>query len=196
MTQNNIKIAVTGGIGSGKTTVCDIIKEQGYSVISCDEIYNRLLRDKSFLNSLVSEFGHILNGDGTLSRKKLSEIVFSDKDKLARLNEITHPEIMKEALKQMSGNGVYFCEIPLLFEGEFEALFDKIIVILRDKELRVASITKRDDISEFDAQKRINNQCDYDNLGFEKYYVIHNDLDLTNLKRMTIEIIDKIVKAN
>ena len=97
MTQNNIKIAVTGGIGSGKTTVCDIIKEQGYSVISCDEIYNRLLRDKSFLNSLVSEFGHILNGDGTLSRKKLSEIVFSDKDKLARLNEITHPEIMKEA---------------------------------------------------------------------------------------------------
>ncbi len=192
MMQNNTKIAVTGGIGSGKTTVCKIIKEQGYTVISCDEIYSRLLCDISFLNSLAAEFGNILNSDGTLSRKKLAEIVFSDKDKLTRLNEITHPEIMKEAIKQMSGEGIYFCEVPLLFEGEFEALFDKIIVVLRNKELRISSITKRDEITYLDAKKRIDSQFNYDNLSFEKYYVIHNNSDFENLNAVTLEIINKI----
>ncbi len=192
MMQNNTKIAVTGGIGSGKTTVCKIIKEQGYTVISCDEIYSRLLCDISFLNSLATEFENILNSDGTLSRKKLAEIVFSDKDKLTRLNEITHPEIMKEAIKQMSGEGIYFCEVPLLFEGEFEALFDKIIVVLRNKELRISSITKRDEITYLDAKKRIDSQFNYDNLSFEKYYVIHNNSDFENLNAVTLEIINKI----
>ena len=192
MMQNNTKIAVTGGIGSGKTTVCKIIKEQGYTVISCDEIYSRLLCNISFLNSLAAEFGNILNSDGTLSRKKLAEIVFSDKDKLTRLNEITHPEIMKEAIKQMSGEGIYFCEVPLLFEGEFEALFDKIIVVLRNKELRISSITKRDEITYLDAKKRIDSQFNYDNLSFEKYYVIHNNSDFENLNAVTLEIINKI----
>ncbi len=192
MMQNNTKIAVTGGIGSGKTTVCKIIKEQGYTVISCDEIYSHLLCDISFLNSLAAEFGNILNSDGTLSRKKLAEIVFSDKDKLTRLNEITHPEIMKEAIKQMSGGGIYFCEVPLLFEGEFEALFDKIIVVLRNKELRISSITKRDEITYLDAKKRIDSQFNYDNLSFEKYYVIHNNSDFENLNAVTLEIINKI----
>ena len=90
MTQNNVKIAITGGIGSGKSTVAEIIAKQGYTVISCDAIYSRLLSDKEFVNVLSAEFGDILTEEGTLDRKRLSTVVFSDKAKLAKLNEITH----------------------------------------------------------------------------------------------------------
>ena len=194
MTQNNVKIAITGGIGSGKSTVAKIIAESGYPVISCDEIYKELLTDSNFLNKLSSEFGVILTPDGTLSRNKLSAIVFSDSSKLAKLNEITHPTIMDSALNQMSGEGLFFCEVPLLFENGYEKLFDNSIVILRDNALRISAVSMRDDKTENEVKKRINNQFDYNNSEFKEYYVIHNNLNFSNLRKEVIKIIEKIEK--
>mgnify|MGYP001032811519 CR=1 FL=1 len=194
MTQNNVKIAITGGIGSGKSTVAEIIAKQGYKVISCDAIYSRLLSDKEFVNVLSAEFGDILTEEGTLDRKRLSTVVFSDKAKLAKLNEITHPAIMERALKEMSGEGIYFCEVPLFFENNFEKLFDGVIVILRDKSIRISAVTERDDKTESEVVSRINNQFDYDNSKFEEYYVIHNNRNLKNLQSETLKIIEKIKK--
>ncbi len=192
MTQNNVKIAITGGIGSGKSTVAEIIAKQGYTVISCDAIYSRLLCDKEFVNVLSAEFGDILTEEGTLDRKRLSTVVFSDKAKLAKLNEITHPAIMERALKEMSGEGIYFCEVPLFFENNFEKLFDG--VILRDESIRILAVTERDDKTESEVVSRINNQFDYDNNKFEEYYVIHNNRNLKNLQSETLKIIEKIKK--
>ena len=194
MMQNNIKIAITGGICSGKSTVAQIIGEQGYKVISCDEIYRGLLNDARFIEQIDKEFGDIKNSDGTLNRTKLSEIVFTDSEKLKKLNSITHPQIMQKAMEQMAGNGVHFCEVPLLFDNGFERLFDNVIVVLRDKSVRAQELIERNKIDKKQAILRINSQFDYQNHGFIEYYVIHNNANLVELRKKTLEVLEKIIK--
>lgn len=194
MMQNNVKIAITGGICSGKSAVANIIKEEGYKVFSCDEIYCELLESADFINLLAGEFDGIINPDGTLNRAKLSEIVFNDGGKLKKLNSITHPQIMHRAMELMSGNGIFFCEVPLLFEGGFERLFDNVIVVLRDEEVRATELMRRSKIDKNQAILRLNSQFDYKNGSFVEYYVIHNDSDLLQLHRNTLDTLEKIVK--
>ena len=194
MMQNNKKIAITGGIGSGKSTVAKFIAEQGFTVLSCDKIYSELLQNENFVLMLAKEFGDILTADNKLDRVKLSSIVFSDKAKLQKLNSIAHPLIMEEALKQMAGAGIYFCEVPLLFEGGFEKLFDEVIIVLRNRDERISYAAKRDKKSEEDIEKRVNNQFDYQKTDLTKYYVMHNDYKLSDLQEKTLKIIKEITK--
>lgn len=187
------KIAVTGGIGSGKSTVMKIIAGKGYPIFSCDEIYSQLTSDRDFLNILRHSFGDILNGDGTLDRKKLSEIVFNNPAKLAELDKITHPAIYKEMFRMADeAGGICFCEVPLLFESGAESLFDGVIIVMRNEEQRIKSVTARDKLPEQDVKKRISNQFDYNSADFAMYYVIHNNGDLCELEWQTEEIINKI----
>lgn len=187
------KIAVTGGIGSGKSTVMKIIAEKGYPIFSCDEIYSQLTSDRDFLNNLRHSFGDILNSDGTLDRKKLSEIVFNNPAKLAELDKITHPAIYKEMFRMADeAGGICFCEVPLLFESGAESLFDGVIIVMRNEEQRIKSVTARDKLPEQDVKKRISNQFDYNSADFAMYYVIHNNGDLSELEWQTEEIIKKI----
>ena len=187
------KIAVTGGIGSGKSTVMKIIAGKGYPIFSCDEIYSQLTSDSDFLNTLRHSFGDILNSDGTLDRKKLSEIVFNNPAKLAELDKITHPAIYKEMFRMADeAGGICFCEVPLLFESGAESLFDGVIIVMRNEEQRIKSVTARDKLPEQDVKKRISNQFDYNSADFAMYYVIHNNGDLSELEWQTEEIIKKI----
>lgn len=187
------KIAVTGGIGSGKSTVMKIIAGKGYPIFSCDEIYSQLTSDSDFLNNLRHSFGDILNSDGTLDRKKLSEIVFNNPAKLAELDKITHPAIYKEMFRMADeAGGICFCEVPLLFESGAESLFDGVIIVMRNEEQRIKSVTARDKLPEQDVKKRISNQFDYNSADFAMYYVIHNNGDLSELEWQTEEIIKKI----
>ena len=166
------KIAVTGGIGSGKSTVMKIIAGKGYPIFSCDEIYSQLTSDRNFLNILRHSFGDILNSDGTLDRKKLSEIVFNNPAKLAELDKITHPAIYKEMFRMADeAGGICFCEVPLLFESGAESLFDGVIIVMRNEEQRIKSVTARDKLPEQDVKKRISNQFDYNSADFAMYYV-------------------------
>lgn len=194
MTQNNLKIAITGGIGSGKSTVSKIIEEQGLPVFSCDKIYNELLSDKSFLKKIEESFVGVLNENGTLNRQMLSEIVFNDSEKLKILNGITHSEIMSAAFKKMEGYNLSFLEVPLLFENSFESLFDGVIVVLRDREERVNSVVARDKITKEMVLKRLKSQFNYDKFDFAEYYVIHNNCNLSELSSKTLEILQKINK--
>lgn len=187
------KIAVTGGIGSGKSTVMKILAGKGYPIFSCDEIYSQLTSDSDFLNILRHSFGDILNSDGTLDRKKLSEIVFNNPAKLAELDKITHPAIYKEMFRMADeAGGICFCEVPLLFESGAESLFDGVIIVMRNEEQRIKSVTARDKLPEQDVKKRISNQFDYNSADFAMYYVIHNNGDLSELEWQTEEIIKKI----
>lgn len=187
------KIAVTGGIGSGKSTVMKIIAGKGYPIFSCDEIYSQLTSDSDFLNILRHSFGDILNSDGTLDRKKLSEIVFNNPAKLAELDKITHPAIYKEMFRMADeAGGICFCEVPLLFESGAESLFDGVIIVMRNEEQRIKSVTARDKLPEQDVKKRISNQFNYNSADFAMYYVIHNNGDLSELEWQTEEIIKKI----
>lgn len=194
MTQNNIKIAITGGIGSGKSTVCNIIKKHGYPVFSCDKIYSELLASAEFINTINKEFGGVLNSNGSLNREALSKLVFNNVVARKKLNSITHPAIMSAAFKKMDGSNIAFLEVPLLFENGFEALFNGVIVVLRKKEDRVNSVIARDNLGREQVLLRINSQIDYDNFDFTKYYVIHNSESLADLERNTQKILAKINK--
>ena len=194
MTQNNVKIAITGGICSGKSTVANIIREQGHKVISCDEIYSALLQDRGFLKQICDEFGKVLTNEGALDRVKLSEIVFNDHEKLNKLNIITHPQIMQRAMEQMQGVGIHFCEVPLLFECGFENLFDNVIVVLRSENDRVKELMRRTKINKEQAVLRVKAQFDYHNKDFIKYYVIHNDKNLSDLYKQTLNLLEVIDK--
>lgn len=190
MTQNNFKIAITGGIGSGKTEVCSIIKSAGFPVFSCDEIYFELLNSGTFDNDLKNTFGEQIFIEGKLDRKKLSGIVFENKEELEKLNKITHPKILDAAFAKMKAYKLCFLEVPLLFENGFETLFDSVIVVLRELNDRIESVVKRSGISTKEAILRIKSQFNYDNCDLTKYYVIHNNSNLAHLS----ECVNKILK--
>lgn len=192
MTQSNFKFAITGGIGSGKSTVAEIIRGQGYAVFSCDEIYKELLCRKEFLNRIASEFDGVIKEDGALDRSELSKIVFEDKAALDKLNSITHPAIMEEVFKRSSGLKLSFTEVPLLFENGFERYFDGVLVVLRDLNERIASVSKRDNIDAKTVNLRIKSQFNYDNCDFAKYYVIHNNGNFDDLEQKLAEILENI----
>ncbi len=189
-----MKIAITGGIGSGKSTVSAIIARLGYPVFSCDEIYGELLNQRGFAGKISALCGVELNPDGSLNRAEVSARVFKDKALLAELNRATHPAIMEEALKKCAGLKLAFVEVPLLFENGFEKLFDGAIVVLRDKSARVRSLSERSRMSVSEAEMRINSQFDYENHDFAEYYVIHNNGDFDHLRANTEEILNLILK--
>lgn len=193
--KQNKKIAVTGGIGSGKSTAMNMISERGYPVFSCDEIYNELTHDPKFLVMLCSQFGDILDSNGCLDRKKLSAIVFNNEEALNKLNKLTHPAVYEELFKRADKlNNSCFCEVPLLFESGAENLFDDVIIVMRDEEARINSVLKRDNLPLEMIEKRVKNQIDYNNLDFTMYYVIHNNGDLASLSHQIDEILRKVVK--
>ena len=159
----NIKIAVTGGIGSGKYTVAEFLRSKRLPVFSCDQIYHKLIKQKDYLAAIEARFPNTTK-DGKLLKEKLSQIVFTDKDALEALNSITHPLIIKELEKEMEEVQApfVFAEVPLLFEGKFDSRFDRILVVLREKHSRIHAIMKRDRLKETCIIARMNNQFDYD----------------------------------
>lgn len=195
--KNNIKIAVTGGIGSGKSLAMSIISELGYNTVSLDDVYANLLKEEWFIIRISNEFAiepiH-LGGQLFLDKKKLASIVFHDKSKLEKLNRLTHSEIFKRAFS-IYRKGMIFFEVPLLFEGNYVSQFDKVFVIRREKKIRVESVMMRDNVTLDEALLRINNQVDYDNLDLSLHTIIYNDSTKESLKNNLIRAIDSIEKV-
>ena len=190
----NKLIAITGGIGSGKTSVSKIIKSLGYKVFSADETYSELLNDKSFVKTIYDALD-IKSTNYVFDRKLVANKVFNDNDCLKKLNDITHPLIMKKMLENSKNeSGVIFNEVPLLFESGYQNLYDEIIVVKRSLEDRVNSVTKRDGISKNDVLARINNQYDYENKLNIEHTLIVNDGSLDKLTSSVKVVLEKIVK--
>lgn len=181
-----IFIAITGGIGSGKSSVLNIIREMGYSVFSADAIASNIYDDEQVLMNLKSAFPECFT-EGRPDRKKLASIVFSDHKKLELLNDITHPKIMEKLFYQMqSATGkIIFAEVPLLFEGGYEKLFDKVLVVMRPLAERISSVCKRDGITEQEVLSRIKNQYDYEKNTPVAHTLIYNT---GNISQLYIEV--------
>lgn len=157
------KIAITGGIGSGKSTVSNILRDKGYPVYSCDEIYKELTKSKAYIDEIEKAFPVVVK-QGRIDKKSLADIVFHDEKQRIRLNQIAHPLVMKTLLARMNENKnqIIFAEVPLLLEGNFEKLFDQTIVVLRNREERLKAVCERDGVSLEKATERMNAQFDYD----------------------------------
>ena len=185
------KIAITGGIGSGKSAVSQIIQRAGYPVFSCDKIYAELCSDPEYLEKLGKIFPDCVK-DGKLLRNTLSEKVFSDKNALETLNALSHPLIMARLETQMEQFPLAFAEVPLLFEGGYEKRFDKVIVVMREMRLRIESVKARDNLTENEILSRIKQQFDYENLP-ANCLVIENNGTLSDLQESTQKILHKVL---
>lgn len=199
-----LKIAVTGGIGSGKSTVCGILRTTGYPVFSCDEVYAGLLKKRDFCMALEILFPGATSG-GTIDRAALRNIVFSDRRALERLNAFTHPAIMQALNARIEnvrkeGKEIVFAEVPLLFEERYDALFDKIIVVERNEADKIKSVILRDSCTRDVVRQKMAAQFDYSLLhtqsdypSSEKIAFLQNDEDETDLKKSLDRLLKEIV---
>lgn len=137
------KIAITGGIAAGKSTFSALLKERGAFVLDTDEIVHSFLSsDSETIDQVKSVFGDKILKDGKIDRKKLGKIVFSDADKLQKLEAIVHPKVKEFVQKTYADcqksqiRGPFVCEVSLLFETGFENFFDEIIYVQTNQECR------------------------------------------------------------
>ncbi len=192
------KIAITGGIGSGKSTVSEIIRKMGYVVVSADKVYSELLLNEDFVKE-ICELMNIspIEKDGriTIDRKALSALVFSDKTQLSRLNDFTHPRIMDEIFRRSKGvEPLFFAEVPLLFERGYETEFDNVFVVRRQLDLRLSGTAKRDGKTEAEIRKVIDNQFDYEgNKSGYKSIIIENNGTIQELETEVSEAVKRLL---
>jgi dephospho-CoA kinase len=156
-------IGITGGIGSGKSTVCKIFQILGVPVFEADPVAKQLLDTDIKLKSKISAlFGaNIYTPDGTLNRKKLSEIVFKDNNKLRQLNELVHPAVKNEFIKWKNKREHFpyvVHEAAILFESGFDKLMDYTILVTAPEDQRIERVIKRDGETEANIKARIKKQ--------------------------------------
>ena len=177
---------ITGSIASGKSTVVNLLKERGFSVIDADLIAHEQLEICKC--EIVREFGEqILDEAGLIDRKKLGAIVFNEPKRLKNLEQILHPkikaEILSNALQLERLGQVYFVDIPLFFEKkERYAEFKNVAVIYAPKELLLSRLMSRNALSLEDAKARVELQMDIEQKKKMAKFVIDNSNDRENLK--------------
>lgn len=173
-----MKIAITGGIGVGKSEVMQIIKSLGYKTVSADEINSRLLLCPDYISKIQLAFPTAIV-DGKINKDILRKIIFNDYDKRMLLNSIAHPIINAEISN--AGDDV-FVEVPLLFETGKQGLFDKIIVIVAPYDMRVARLFDRSGIDKQLADKMIASQLSDSERMTYADFIIENKASLDELR--------------
>ena len=193
----NKTIAITGGIGSGKSTALKIIEKLGYKSFSADLTYKQLVLEEDFIKEISTKLGVLpitVNGRLELNKAEISKKVFASKVDLEKLNSITHPKIMQKLLNDANSiEGLAFCEIPLLYEGGFENLFDYIFIIQREDKKRFESASKRDSKTIEQIEEIAKNQFDYAKIKENAHtFIIENNGDKIALAEKIRVAIEKI----
>lgn len=194
MNQSKV-IGLTGGSGSGKTTVASIFKEQGAYIIDADKVSHNLTdSDHTVLNKIKEEFSEKVFEEGVLSRKALGKIVFEDKTKLEKLNKILHPKIAEKIsdMVNKSGSDIVVIDAPLLFDvNDILSLCDTTVAVCASDEKRIKRIMSRDGLNYDEAIARIDSQIPQDDLARLADFVITNDDDIEKLRSVVVDYLGK-----
>ncbi len=192
-------VGLTGQTGAGKSTVSKVFSDNGFAIINADLISRKVVeKGTKCLEEIVDIFKDgILNSDGTLNRKALGNIVFTDKTKLEMLNTIIYPYITSEILNEIkhlsdSGKKLVLLDAPTLFESHADDFCEIIISVLSDEEIREERIIKRDGLTKKQANDRMNSQLDAEYFASHSDYVIENNDTLESLSSISKEVSDKI----
>lgn len=191
-----IVFGITGGSGAGKSTVSDMFRAMGVRVIDADKTAREVVqKGTKCLDELIRCFGsEILESDGSLNRKKLGDIVFSDSAELKKLNQITHKYIKMEIEKQLAETECDFAAIDgaVIIGSGVEAMCKFLVSVLAEHDVRIKRITERDGISCESAEKRLAAQPNDDFYIEHSDYLIYNNGDVCTLREDTEKILKKI----
>ncbi len=178
-------IVLTGGIGTGKSTVASFLKMYGYKIIDADKISKEVFEEKK--EKIKEIFG-------TTDRKSLRKIVFNDKEKLKTLEDLILPEVKKRVLEKAQKyekDGVpYFVDLPLFFEKQNYPQFKKILVVYAPREIQIKRVMNRDNNSKDEVEAILKNQMDIEEKKKRADFIIDNSKDLKHLQKE----IEKFIK--
>ncbi len=188
-------VALTGGIASGKSTACNLLRLYGLRVIDADAIAREVLQAET--GRIAEIFGDRYVVDGKVDRKALGALVFSDRDARKRLEELLHPKIREEIVRQSEEQdrlgGPYIVDIPLFFEtGAYP--IEKVIVVYAPRETQKLRLIEREGLSEAEAEARLDAQMDIEEKKRRAAYIIDNSGNLKHLQRECERIFKEITE--
>ena len=195
-----VKVGLTGGIGSGKTTVSNFLLDYGIPVYNSDSKGKTLMNTNLELkNNIVSIFGERVYDNGILNTNLLSSIVFNDSTKIEQLNNLVHPKVAQDFKQWVGKNNnkpILVKEAAILIESGAYLNMDKIILVVSEKSTRINRVSKRDNSDLESIEKRINLQLtDNEKIKYADY-IIENNSSLENLKLEVLKVVNKIKEVN
>ena len=194
-------IGLTGQSGAGKTTVSDTFRNNGFAVINCDITARKVTETGSDCNKeLSSFFPCCFDEQFTLDRQKLAKEVFSDKNKLKKLDAIIYPHIISEIrneIKLLSDEYEYIVlDAPTLFEAGADRLCDIVVSVTAEEKIRFERIKKRDNIDEKLIEKRFSSQHTEEFFEKKSDFIIRNNSGISDAVKDTLNVIEKIKGRN
>lgn len=174
-----IKVGVTGGIGSGKSVVCELLRVYGFPVYDADERAKELNNTSPIIrDKLISHFGNDLYPDNKLDKKKLANIIFTNPDNLKTANSIIHPEVAKDFIKwilERESFEIVFMDAAVLLEAGFNKILDKVITVYAPYSLRLKRASERDETDIKNIAERAKSQLSEEEKIKLSDFVIYND---------------------
>ncbi len=165
-TKNKVVAALTGSIATGKTVVLDYFRDNlGFKVVSADSVGHEVLKNAEIIEKIGRTFGADVVKNGSIDRRTLGKIVFSDKAQLLKLNEITHPAILQktfEIIDEISQTSPVILEAAILIEAGWHKYFETVMLTWCKPEIQLDRLMTRDNISEEEAKKRIASQMSFE----------------------------------
>ncbi len=193
-------VAVTGGIGSGKTAVTSLLRERGVPVVDADAVSRELTAEGGEAIAPIREaFGEgVFHSDGTLDRAALAKIVFSDETARARLNAILHPRIERRIRAELArlreaGEPAAVVEAPLLFEAGLDGIADAVVCVTAPEAVRVRRVCGRDHVTREEALRRIRSQNPAERTEALSDYVLSTDAPFSATKRQAMELWSRVL---
>ena len=189
-----IKLGVTGGIGSGKSVVCEVLRLHDIPVYDAD-LEAKNLNDTSpvIREKLIEAFGAELYKNDKLDRKKLAQLIFNDEKNLRQVNSIIHPELAKHFEKWTDGrmeHSIVAIDAAVLFEAGFQQFVDKTITVFSPVETRIERVVKRDNLTKEQILSRINSQMsDEEKIRLSDFVIINDN------KHSILEQVSTILKT-
>ncbi|NNM43880.1 MAG: dephospho-CoA kinase [Chlamydiae bacterium] len=195
------KVAITGGLACGKSSVCQILKNHGVAcVVNADEIVHQLLSTKTDLGHKIARLlGSDVIVNGQFDRKKIAEKVFSDPKKLLDFEKLLHPstleEINKRYMQASKSESVplFVVEIPLLYEIQAEDYYDSVITVVSDENIASQRFMKNTSYGKEEYERRMSRQLPISIKAKRADYIVENNGDLENLKNSVIKLIPSLV---
>lgn len=184
-------VGITGGIGSGKTTVARFFEQQGVPVYYADDRAKVVSASEEVSGRISGLFGDEVLTDGVVDRKKLAAVVFASPEKLASLNAIVHPAVKEDFIRWKTQNAnapILMREAAILFESGSYKDCDKIILVTAPEEIRIRRVIDRSGLTREEVQSRMSSQWSDDRKMFLSDFVIFNN-DLEDTRQQALEIL-------